>query len=218
MRHLLFVFLAVSVSLNAQHRDFREKDPSAWSLDERLEKRFDVDSMRERGAAFDAKQAQIAAQNGNAISEERAPRVATTLSYVIDGTRNPELFTPTEVFDGLLFGFSRDARTQDDIRAAVAANLGRLQVTPAQFWDGLESVSTPYLDAVQRRQDGTSTMTASEFCRARLEALSAARARFGARSFDWLMYAAVAPKMQSRYATTERDPQTSLRAREAGCR
>lgn len=197
--------------------------PWAWTLEERLAARFDPESIRERSAAMDERNRAIMREGGQ--EPKAADATSRRIDNVIDGARNPELLTPTEVFHGLLFAFYDDARTRNDLRSRVARELPALGVSEREFWDELERVAGPYIDAFQFHTHGhpfTSEKELDEFCAMRFDALHAARQKFGGRAFDRLMYVAIAPTMVKGGEPIMRrhrhDDRSEVERQEGGCR
>lgn len=206
------------------HRSTKS-EPWKWTLEERIEVRFDADSMRERSAAMEERNRAIRGDSPR-TAQKPTPDAAPPIQQAIDGTRDPALFTPAEVFDGLLFAFYDLPDTRKQIRDAVNRELPALYVSPDEFWNSLEQIAGKYIDRNQEMFHGrglTSRKEQNEFCAMRIDALSAARARFG-DGFDRLMYVAVAPKMSSVGGSSSsnrppaRDPIRELRRKEGGCR
>lgn len=208
-----------------QHRSTRV-EPWKWTLEERIEVRFDPDSMRERSAAMEALNRAIRGDNPRTAEQSTTEPPPPPIQQAIDGTRDPALFTPAEVFDALLFAFYDVPGARKDIREAVNRELPALYLTPDEFWNALEQIAGKYIDRNQEMFHGrglTSRKEQNEFCAMRIDALSAARARFG-DGFDRLMYVAVAPKMSSVGGSgpsnprSHYDPIRELRRKEGGCR
>jgi len=227
----LFAASALAAGVDREKPPHRSThvQPWAWSLDERLEVRFDPDSIRDRSLANDDRNRAIMTDVGYdaRVIEANAPRNNPKTYHAIDGRRDPALFTPTEVFDALLFAFYDEPRTRLDIRDAVRREVATLHMSEDDFWAELESIAGKYADASQRHVHGhpfTSPRESDEFCAMRLDALNAARARFGQPAFDRLLYVAIAPKMTKVGGETssnrgpQRDPATELRRQEGGCR
>lgn len=85
---------------------------------------------------------------------------------VIDGTRDPELFTPPELFDELV---SAAYHADVEVRELEDDFDGRL---PADFWARLQAALAPYLAIVSETRGLVGQIGAADrFERARLEAL-----------------------------------------------
>lgn len=126
---------------------------------------------------------------------------------VIDGTRNPELFTPTDLFEHLISSaFHDDAETRTFWRNAHEEDFD--EALPADFWTRLEAAFAPYLAInTETRRLGRQIGGADQFerarlaalvddkivpkCRARFQAIQAARQDFG-DLFDRFLYGPVA--------------------------
>src|SRR4051812_3335976 len=124
-----------------------------WSVDERLAKRFDPESMKARAEARTAKLNDF---------EKRFPAPADDLFTgalknqqnvdTIEGETNPELFLTFELFNQLLvMGFPPDGMNQQESRRLIeerAAVLGFGQ----DLWGRLERAAAPFLK-LQRREE-----------------------------------------------------------------
>lgn len=180
-----------------------------WSDEERIRVRFGPASVRERAAAHAARAAR-----------ER----------VIDGSRDPALFLPAELLDVLLQGLHADASIRAHARTALAPEIRAMGYTENDFWGRLERLSTRYRAlssrpgevTIQRatRADGqvVSFPVDVERCAARHDLLQAARASFGAQTFQRFLYAAVAPQVQRAVTTQQIDPAQELLFVAGGCR
>lgn len=182
-----------------------------WTVDERLAARFDPAKIRERDEAYVAK---YSAAHPELRSEHDTAH--TGLRYRIDGTRNPELFLPHELFDHLLRGVASEERMRSNVRWESAAGLRGAGFDPDLFWPALESLSASYIPWIGKR-GGLSRHDAYERCHARYVALEAARQRFGATQFDRMLYTVVAPQSQFVVGTSFPNPAEDLRREATGC-
>lgn len=148
---------------------------------------------------------------GAAASGQRA------VVYTIDGTRNPELFLPTELFDALLSGLQPNAAKAVRQRAFYGKAIERLGYDETTFWSKLESASAPYLPI--RFQTGNLAVGGQPDvkCHERFAALQAARRAFGPANFNQLLYEVVAPTMQFSEASADPDPIAMHLRIEKGC-
>ncbi|MFL6232499.1 MAG: hypothetical protein ACJ76N_05140 [Thermoanaerobaculia bacterium] len=202
-----------------------------WSVDERLAKRFDPESMKARAEARAAKLKDF---------EKRFPAPANDLFAgelknqqnvdTIEGETNPELFLTFELFDQLLvMGFPPHSMNQKESRRlieerAVALGFGQ------DLWDRLERAAAPFLKLQRREEqlarngllpprseDGTKmSPEALHWCRERARAIAAAKVEFGEEPFLRLLYAGVTPGFGVTYVL---DPRAADRLRylEGGC-
>jgi hypothetical protein len=179
--------------------------PEEWDVERRLAERFDPVKNGERMAAELVK-------NPNAAPrpEENSPDAR---HYVIDGARNPELFLPHELFEGLLTAFQPDEFMQDAQRELYGRLLGEFGWDAEMFWPTLEQLSADYLQLRYRTESADPTAR----CRARFEALQQARKAFGMKEFDAFLYRAIAPHGQSALVTNEPNPAARLRHEARGC-
>jgi hypothetical protein len=225
---------ALIVPASSQATELRRSEEARkpawkWTLGERLDKRYDPVEIKSRAAekvSEDAKIREMFKDMPGALGAERDFRADT-----IEGKTHPELFLPGELFDALLgdaFPSGKlslaDTRRHLDAPAA-ALGLGR------DFWTRLRRVAAPYLDLQRederlalegarrepsaKRSDSPSHRTA--ICRARTDALAAAKAEFGEESFLRFLYEAVAPNLAISYIPDE-SSSDGLRFIEEGCR
>lgn len=179
--------------------------PWQWTVEERLAVRFDPEHIKARRLAQLADDPR-AATDGSATGT--AGRRVTI--YGIDGARNPELFLPHELFDGLLTGFTPDLELRARQRQSFARAIRAFGYDDAEFWRRLEVVSAEYV--ALKYGDGRADWTAR--CRARHAALQAARNTFG--GFDVFLYTVIAPSAR-KVVTSDVDDAARLRDETAGC-
>jgi len=213
VRKAFFVF-ATACSI-ANPALAQSKPAWQWTLDERLADRFDPTRIRERDEAYVAKFRQLRAMR-ESNSRDTGDTDGKQLQYRIDGSRNPELFLPHELFVALLGGLSSDASRRVREREAYRSRLRREGFDAETFWPALESVSAAYLPLKNREQHSGGEVDTN--CRARYEALQRARALFGADRFDHLLYSVVAAGMSFGTGTTYPNPAERLRREADGCR
>ena len=129
---------------------------------------------------------------------------------IVDGRRNPELLTPSELMDTLSGAFDvKDAGSLERTRALWTGRSANLELGQ-DFWDRLYTAGRPFFDAwketlrmsretsaANAMNRSTSVMRRSEFdrslCVLRAEALASARDTFGHDVFDEFLYRAIAP-------------------------
>ncbi|HUJ14053.1 MAG TPA: hypothetical protein VL284_09730 [Thermoanaerobaculia bacterium] len=179
-----------------------------WTLDERLAERFDPANIQERNDAYVERFPQLRGRP--------EPPLTGGVRYRIDGSRNPELFLPHELFDILVKdGLSSDPSIAAKSRLRLAGRLRSAGFDPETFWPALESVSAPYLVWTNKRSlQGRET---DERCLARYEALQAARSVFGRQAFDRMLYSVIAPGAQFGAGTSMGNPADFLRREANGC-
>ena len=146
-----------------------------WTTDERLALRLDVVDMRERNRAY-----------GFPVPGK----------YVIQGSRDPALFFPTELFDAYLWRFIDPKGTGPRSDARFPA---------------MERIAARWIASY--RNSGIS----DETCRQLALALAMARAEYGAEAFDRFLYETVAPHLTMVYERSSEEA-ARLRSQERGCR
>jgi hypothetical protein len=191
-----------------------------WTDDERVAARFDEAANRERVAAFQASQrkALSSVSAGNAASQHSL----LARLFVIEGSRNPELFMRHELLDALLRGFSANQAMATQFRQSLDSELRSEGITdPQAFWVALEKSAHAYLTLQRRieaRGSGRSREDDDALCRERYAALIASERTFGARRFDELLYTVIAPAQRHTQSTTFPDAASRLRREAGGCR
>ena len=168
--------------------------PYKWTVDQRLSVRFDPVDMEKRLRAMDKAQ---------------APERGTC---VVDGARNPELLLPSELFPQLLkTGFNPDPDARKLYRSRIEPVAIELGIGP-ELWPTLKEVAAGILPSASGKRP-----TWEELCRGHFEALTAARKAFGQKSFDRLLYEAVAPGLKISLAGAGPELEKQLRDMEDGC-
>lgn len=200
----IFCFVALLLIATLSEAGSAGRRPWQWTVEERLALRFDPEHIKARRLAQQADDPR-AATDGSATGT--AGRRVTI--YGIDGARNPELFLPHELFDGLLTGFTPDLELRARQRQSFARAIRAFGYDDAEFWRRLEVVSAEY---VALKYDGRADRTA--LCRARHAALQAARNTFG--GFDVFLYTVIAPSAR-KAVTSEVDDAARLRDEAVGC-
>jgi hypothetical protein len=203
-----------------------------WSVDERLAKRFDPESMKARAEARAARLKDLERHFPAPTDDLFASEVKNQQNVdTIQGDTNPELFLTFELFDQLLeMGFPPHGMNQRESRRLIeeqAVVLGFGQ----DLWDRLERAAAPFLKLRRREErlarngllpsrpaDGTKmSPEALHWCRERARAIAAAKAEFGEESFLRLLYAGVTPGFGITYVFDPGDADR-LRYVEGGCR
>lgn len=166
-----------------------------WTVDQRLSVRFDPSDMEKRLQAA-----------------ERVPNQERGTSFV-DGSKNPELLLPTELFSALLKqGFDPDPDVRKLFRSRVEPVASDLGIGP-ELWPTLKELAAGLLPSTSEKR-----LTYEEVCRGHFEALAAARKAFGEKSFDRMLYEAVAPGLKISLKATGPEMEKQLRDMEDGCR
>ena len=228
---LVALLLAGNAEAQAGHDGKSQKPAWKWSLDERIDQRFDSHFRKAR-----AEQAAEASKRRNSFDQFQDPFFDTAKSgrsdiYSIDGQQTPELLLPFELFNSLLGsccspggeGMASPRRRIEE--GATALGFG------SDFWDRLEKAAAPLLSL--EREDFRRAMAdrsgskpeielkmASQeirLCRARANALAAAKAEFGEEPFLRLLYEVIAPSMSIDYIDKEGLP-NHLRYIQGGCK
>jgi hypothetical protein len=224
-RRVLIGLIAALSAANLAAQPAKSAMKSIWSLtvEERLAQRFDHDSIQERSVAYRLGVSELRAQSTSANSDGIA--ATPQFEYVVDGHRNPELFLPHELYDMLLTGLSPDESLRLKQRAFYQPLLKQIGYDDAAFWSALASVNGEYLlvrfgDRPSGFASKARTQVAAEArCRARFNALEAARRLFGRNAFDRLLYTVIAPStLVSTSATSDAHLADDLRNAEQGCR
>ena len=217
--------------VDIQPGEMGEKAPAKeawqWTLDERLEERFDPEKNSRRRAEHRERMAVAKAydqrMNGDREPEpeiltESVSESAPTYSTVIDGQMNPELFLPHELLEGLVMQLNPDdlspVNVSEDLRAAIERRFGESEL----FWARLATVAGRYvkLEYAEPGRDGLARHL--EICRARAEALRMAEVQFGAEEFRKFLYSDVAPRSFLSIAGSMKvDPEEELRYEAEGC-
>jgi hypothetical protein len=169
-----------------------------------------------------------------AISEGRIQAGDDT--FIVDGSRNPELLMPTELMHSLPAAFNPDPslrkyREKWDVR-------GASQYLGEDPWPRLYAVAREYIDAeievhrlgmqirratvaerdsLQKQND--ELQEGNRLCRLRAEALSRARNAFGRETFDRFLYRVIAPDAFRRTSTSSAEAfAETLLWQDGGCR
>jgi hypothetical protein len=197
-----FLFCSIAVTLTAFAGT--AKHPADWTLEERLAKRFNAADIAAR------KQAYHLAHPGTDDGYVEHLRVGEhVIEDNVDGSRDPELLLPHELFDGVLTGVFTEEPLRSKQREFYRAAIRHFFGDDEKFWSAIGEFAAP-LTGLANRSD--------EHCRAAHMALQKARARFGPALFDEFLYEAIAPSMQHAYTgTSSFDRQGQLRREAAGC-
>src|SRR5438067_4663940 len=156
-----------------------EKAPWEWTADQRLGERFNAAKARQREEAYLQSHPKLRAVATAASS----PSAREAHVYSVDGSTNPELLLPHELFDGLLTGLTPDNEQRARQQEFYAPALRAFGYDPDAFWSALSSVSGSYL-LVRFAQGSTGI---DVMCHARYDAFQSARRLFGPKTFDRLL-------------------------------
>lgn len=217
------VLFASVIGLDAQERQqngLGAKRVWEWTAEERLAKRFEPVAAAARRVA--------AMQEGRDINDPRA--------NVIVGSRNPELFLPSELMDLLSPAFDSDAGVRAKKRDETDRRVKSLGLPP-DFWERLEDVAQPFFAANSnlRRLNLELRSATTDFareqqihselfrinaslCRERADALASARKEFGPLVFDRFLYQTIAPDASVIVTSSGGSGADSLLWVEEGCR
>jgi hypothetical protein len=204
---------------------FVQKPAWKWTVTERMAKRFDSEAMatRVRRRADEHKALHDLYPPSDDDPLFKVDDQTNPPTDVIDGKRTPELFFTQELFTYLLDdGFPPDELRVRESRGpiesrAVALGFGQ------DLWPRLEKAAAPFL-ALRREAERlhisqpSSPAEALRWCRARAQAIAAAKAEFGEEPFLRLLYEAVAPnKTAFFFSPPAPDLARHLRYMEGGC-
>lgn len=202
--------------------------PWELSVQERLRKRFDPVSIRER-KTVEATEPFGYKRESASRSTRNADDADEKLNVVL-GRRNPELLMPWELFNDLKHAYSRDPIMRETLREVWEKRSADIDL-PSDFWQELEIAAADYIQGSSEEIDlfGELNRTSNPvdqdqirrkllalgLCAKRAAALERARATFGREKFDRFLYTAIAPDL----SVTDSDftPEQHLRA-ERGCR
>jgi len=215
---IFLVLLSLAFTVGAKV-PLKPRQAWEWTDDERVVARFDDAANRERVAAFQASQLNASRVSArNTASQHSFP----AHFFVIEGSRNPELFMRHELLDALLRGFSVNQSMAAQFRQSLDSEFRSAGITdPQAFWSTLEKSAHAYLTlqrSIDARGSGRSRDDDEALCRARYAALVASERAFGASRFDELLYTVIAPAQRHTQSTTFPDPASRLRREAGGCR
>jgi hypothetical protein len=204
-----FLGLAVHGSAQSPLAAGAGKSPEDWTIEERLEARFEPAAMKARREVHARDLADLF---GN-VPDDSA-------ECFIDGSTNPELFLPWEPFTYLLTNaFSSSPERNQSFRASVGAEAEALGIG-TRVWPTLEAIVPEILHVrALAKENGQKLRVASgparrsfleedealgrRACALRHDALQAARVALGEKIFDRFLYRAVAPKMTTSMRANE---------------
>lgn len=220
-RFALVLLLALSLNASAAERALQspervgqQRRPWEWTIEERLAARVNPVKIAERQNAEEARYRSAGAQPPSTAREP-------TQSYAIDGSRNPELLLPHELFQSLLTGLAPDDKPRAAHRKSLRPGIVASGFDEELFWALLRSAAGEYIDnyAYPARDPVSSMSDGPQYglCRAAFTALNNARQVIGPDRFDRFLYEVVAPGTWVGSATNAPDPAAELRYVERGC-
>jgi hypothetical protein len=202
-----------------------KKSAWEWSIEERIAKRLDPKSIRERAAAEE--------RDFQPQSMHLQVHMSEPIQFTIDGRRDPELLMPFEIFGSLLTGL--DSRGGDNIRNQYRDKIAAFGWSEEVFWKTLEDAASEHtryqtesldlqmkLQTVSPPEHRKLELKIEELgykqCGARADAFQAVRRKLGAEAFDRFLYGAAAPEIGIGSALPVGDEAGRLRFVEGGCR
>jgi hypothetical protein len=199
----------------AQKSPHARKPATEWTVEERLAVRFDRASIAERSKAWHASHSGA----GDLTSQSSKPEVSDRMEYIVDGGRNPELFMPWELFDGLLSSADPRPGVRNGFRSEFSPKLRELGIDEASFWADVEAAGGSLArDRVARPGHGDhSPLTSDEICSRRFAAFHAAEARIGHDLLYRVLYEVLAPKSFNSTAGNELRPEQRIQREQEGC-
>lgn len=182
------------------------RTPAEWTLEERLAKRFNEADIAERDRAHRAAHPQL--ENAEGATIKHLPAGERMVAYVIDGSRDPELFLPHELFDGLLTAIRAEEPVRTKQREFYRAGILQFFGDDMVFWTELDQLAAGYTSLAEPARD--------ERCRARFAALENAREHFGVARFDEFLYEVIAPSSGAAYVG-DSTSEAEVRRQAEGC-
>ena len=208
---LLAAILSASLTATAQPAipvecgEWPQKPAWEWTEEERLERRCDERCLAARRM--------VAGQEGR---RNGSCRSSGEIDDFVFGTDTPELFFPWQLYDALLSRIFVAERNFAMLQRRVFEDRVKENAldVPRQLWERLETASGEYLLLLRKQREMASHLDTAPSaeqrglvvdieesqranCAARHAGLARARAEFGERDFDRLLYVAVAPGLCS---------------------
>jgi hypothetical protein len=195
-----------------------------WSDDERIEQRLNAENIRERSRIWRAEN-----YSENPQSMGQMFGFGPPSPFIVDGSRNPELIMPSELFLSLIM------TPEDELqRKPINEQLKIFGWDPPTFWKALKEASADFWTLseesieLQRSLSKLSPLEAREVrrkvdsleapqCLARFNALQQLRKRYPG-DFDRFLYTAVAPNIRLSSTMPTASESFQLRYIEGGCR
>lgn len=181
------------------------KAPWEWTASERAQARRDPLLQRERVAAFAAKQ--------RTQPQGRSAEAVSPGADVIDGSRNPELYFTTELFEILV---RSSFVTLPDAYPHVVRQRTSDLFTTAEDWDRFRAITSDYADVIRQEKEAAEALDSARVselqelkCAAAARAIREARRAFGRTRFDRMLYETVPPSMKT-FFSADTDFQLSV--------
>jgi len=205
-----------------------------WTLDERIAKRLDPASIRERTQASERDDIEKDGFTPEVRASVGLLFVAPT-RFVVEGRRNPELLMPFELFGSILGGVDTEPDNRNGTRRFYRDEIRESGWTEELFWQTLEQASVDFMKAQEERlamEYKAQSLPLAERralsikaealgpreCGLRAEALRAVRQKLGAEKFDRFLYEKVAPNVGIGSDFPFGNEEWRLRYIEGGCR
>ena len=184
-----------------------------WTQEERLHNRLDPAQIAHR--AFRDRQKGL-----TVLADPESPDATPGIdNYAIDGSVDPALLLPHELFRALISGLSPIPESRERQREALRIGVKRFWSDESRFWAQLSSVTGSYVEDVYSNVPPLfERATYDQRCRVAYDALTAARLHFGGERFDQFLYEVMAPHTWVGAATNATDPAEELRRIAGGCR
>jgi hypothetical protein len=226
---LLLAFTALSVLGAPPNQDSgsrQKKEPWEWTDSERVAARLDP-------AFIKANSRQPSNSSSLHIATEGA---SSDFAFTLEGSKNPEIFLPFELFMSLMNGFDADPDSRSHNRVYFSRGIAESGYKdPDAFWRELEPLVSVHATALRdhlalyerrdradRKERDAVEKQISEHqttvCRSRFQALEAARAHFGRQTFDRLLYTVVAPGLTQSSAAPDSNFASHYLFIAGGCR
>ena len=195
------------------------KPPWDWTIEERIAERANAQLAAQRIASYTQPKTRSLSANASAAQQP-------SLRDVINGSRNPELFLPHELFDSLVRrGYVGETWRDTETPRLVAMGLG------SDFWERLEDIASIYITDYRRvaeMREGVRNGSPAErraieaaidgmhqrLCRERADALRRAEIEFGPALLKYLYSSIAAERVDYFDAIASAD---HLRAETGGC-
>ncbi len=204
----------------------------AWTLDERIARRLDPALIRERTQASERDRV----ERDGFTPEVRASvgHLATSVRFVVEGRRDPELLMPFELFNSILEGVG-EPDNRSGTRRVYRDEIRESGWEEEFFWQTLEEATAEYWTTTDERiamERSARTLPLAERralniraealsvsgCRLRAEALQRVRQKLGAEKFHRFLYEKVAPNVGISSDFPFGNEEWRLRYIEGGCR
>lgn len=201
---LVDFYAVTSLAQEPESRKLRE--PWEWTEEERLEQRYDPESIWARNQAIMTEMKEEGADEHSLMAMTETPLVR------IHGTHNPALFLPWELFQTLVRNaFSLEPETRESWRLIYRQQSQQVSLDD-DFWRALESSARDYLEIVVKEQGFVRTLNQTsieerpalvskhlaqrneqEQCKKMAEAFAVTRRELGEERLLKVLYEAVAP-------------------------